>query len=249
MRIHAADWWLFAQRYSVSARHCLKDLGLPRILDKATIWDKTALRLKGTYANRHSWRGRLRLSADNPGKHRNIVYNSFRQLWLVLGVKLMDMTATCFPGLKTVICLEIRKYMSYIYFVRILSSLVVTTRKNTGQNAKCYGCHPRHENKTRKKTQEKTRKWKKCTINTTQKNTEKNTAGQKNRTTTKGETYIEKKREKTTRTQWKKHQEKHKKYHRQNNKKTLEKTRQKTRENQTRKNTKEHIRMHQNTTK
>ena len=37
MRIHAADWWLFVQRYSASARHCLKDSGLPRILDKDAI--------------------------------------------------------------------------------------------------------------------------------------------------------------------------------------------------------------------
>ena len=37
MRIHAADWWLFVQRYSASARHCLKDSGLPRIFGKAAI--------------------------------------------------------------------------------------------------------------------------------------------------------------------------------------------------------------------
>ena len=68
MRIHAADWWLSAQRYSASARHCLRDSGLPRILDKATIHMAKAMLLgqnstsieRETYANRHSWRGMLR---------------------------------------------------------------------------------------------------------------------------------------------------------------------------------------------
>ena len=117
-----------------------------------------------------------------------------------------------------------------IYFVYILSSLVVTTRKSTekstGQNAKYCGCLSRVPPKARKKKLEQKyekknekmhekkhdKRHKKNTTKSTKKNTEKTPKnhekkhGKKQDHHQEGETYIEKKRDKHEKKHGKKHQ-------------------------------------------